>query len=62
MIDSLEFKFVEYFIIKPSGKTGLMSFSRFNEDYIFWYSLVYRDTQEAIKLLKDLNKSDLNWK
>ncbi|NOU62296.1 hypothetical protein [Marinifilum caeruleilacunae] len=60
-IDSLEFKYVEYFMIGENGKAGIMYISRFNKDYIFDLSITYRDTQKAIEFLDRLKKSDLNW-
>lgn len=62
LIDSLEFKYIEYFMIGENNKVGLMYISRFNQDYIFDLSLTYRDTQQAIKFLDRLKESELNWK
>lgn len=61
LIDSIEFKYVEYFMIGDNNKVGLMYISRFNKDYIFDLSLTYRDTQQAIKFLGRLKQSELNW-
>jgi hypothetical protein len=60
-IDSLEFKYVEYFMIGENTKAGIMYISRFNKVYIFDLSITYRDTQKAIEFLDRLKKSDLNW-
>lgn len=60
-IDSLEFKYVEYFMIGENAKAGIMYISRFNKDYIFDLSITYRDTQKAIEFLDRLKKSNLNW-
>jgi hypothetical protein len=62
LIDSLEFKYVEYFAIGENNKVGFMYISRFNKDYIFDLSLTYRDAQQAIKFLDRLKDSKLNWK
>lgn len=61
LIDSLEFKFSEYFIIGPNGRIGLMCITRFNKDYIFDISLTYKDSEEAVKFLNRLKTSELNW-
>tara|TARA_R110001592_G_scaffold9723_3_gene51444 strand:+ start:2253 stop:3365 length:1113 start_codon:yes stop_codon:yes gene_type:complete len=62
LIDSLEFKYVEYFMIGENSKAGIIYISRFNKDFIFDLSVTYRDTQQAIKFLSRLKESDLNWK
>jgi hypothetical protein len=61
LIDSLEFKYVEYLMIVENNKVGIMYISRFNKDFIFDLSVIYRDTQQAIKFLNRLKESDLNW-
>jgi hypothetical protein len=62
MIDSLEFKYIEYFMIGQNGKAGIMYISRFNKDYMLDLSITYRDTQQAIMFINRLKQSDLNWK
>lgn len=62
MIDSIEFKYIEYFMIGQNGKAGIMYISRFNKDYMLDLSITYRDTQQAIIFINRLKQSDLNWK
>lgn len=62
LIDSLEFKYIEYYMTGSNGRVGLMFITRFNRDFIFDISLTYRDTQEAIKILNRLKTSKLKWK
>jgi hypothetical protein len=62
VIDSLEFKYIEYFMIGQNGKAGIMYISRFNKDYILDLSITYRDTQQAIKFISRLKESKLKWK
>jgi len=61
LIDSLEFNYVEYFVIGEK-RVGMMFLTRFNKDFIFDITMSYTDTQKAIELLTNLKTSDLNWK
>ena len=62
MIDSLEFKFVEYSMIGQNRSIGLVYISRFNQDFIFDISIRYSNIQAAILILNNLKSSELNWK
>jgi len=60
-IDSLEFNYIEYFIIGQK-KIGMIYLTKLNKDFIFDLSMVYQDTQQGVDLLNRLKTSDFNWK
>lgn len=59
-IDSLEFNYIEYFVIGQK-RVGMIYLTKLNNDFIFDISMVYQDSQQGIELLNRLKISDLNW-
>ena len=62
MIDSIEFKYIEYFAIGPERKVGMMTMTKLNDDFILDFNILYTDTQEAIDFINRLKSSEFNWK
>jgi hypothetical protein len=60
IISGLEFKYIEFLLTKE-GQAGLLYITRFNEDFMLNFSMNYTDSDDAIKFLRRLQNSKLNW-